>query len=177
MGEYVVYAWCDLYVPFYIGMGTTERAYHLSRNNQECMERYRNAQLKNTFSVKILEDGLSKEQAIKREKAYIKDNYSTLTNYCLGGNSMPGDLHPMYGRTHSELSKEKMRKAKQGTTRDQKTKDKISLSMSKGKIQTPHGIFNSISEASRILKLSRNCVNNRVTSKNYPFWHKTGDMK
>lgn len=95
------------------------------------------------FDHIILSTKLTKEEACELEKYFIKEMNLQNENYGYNfgeggntGNSMKGEKHPMFGRHHTEESKEKNRQAhlgKTGFVMSQEAKDKISKA-NKGKI-------------------------------------------
>jgi hypothetical protein len=153
--------------PFYIGIGKTEkRAYFIHNRNKH----WKNIAEKG-FDVQILFDDLSWEDACKKEIEFIKlygrkDNGSgILCNMTDGGDGQLGNTHNLgkkrinpefkkrmseiaKNRTYSEETREKMRLAKLGKKRPERTLEhrlKLSIVQKGKKITEEHRLNISIS--------------------------------
>ena len=102
----------------------------------------------------------TEENWIEREKYWISQ-YDNLTNLREGGGAD-------FKRTTSEETKEKIRQKNLGKITSEETKNKLRLNSTAIKISVYGITFNSIKQASIILKISDFTVNKRVKSDKYP---------
>ena len=130
INNYYVYEWIrlDTNEPFYVGKGCNDR-WKSTNSRNEYFKRIVN---KHPIAVNILHDELSEEVAFGLESYYIwlyRDIIGyEMCNFNDGGEGqtlcgeanpnygkgLHGENHPMYGKHHSEETREKMRKAKEG---------------------------------------------------------------
>ena len=97
--RYVVYAWLDDLVPFYIGKGLPERPHQERSRNPHTLAKRKSSLTKGTFSVVILLTHLTNEQACSWEKKLISEiGIENLTNFTEGGDG---------GNTQSRWSTER----------------------------------------------------------------------
>lgn len=141
----------DKNLPFYIGIGNKKdfgRAYEFKsdKRNQYWYRIYQ----KTNIEVEILFEGLTKEQAVKKEKEFITlygrvdNNTGILTNMTDGGDGVfgrittnelrekfsatkKGKLNPQYGKVVSQETRQKRSNSLKGQKRTLETKQKQSL--------------------------------------------------
>lgn len=117
MNNYYVYEWIrlDTNEPFYIGKGKENRAYVLTRGNNDHFNRIVN---KIPTAVNILHDNLTEQEALELEVWYILEYRDIigydLCNICDGGEgaTLCGDKNGMYGKNHTQESISKMSKTR-----------------------------------------------------------------
>lgn len=111
--KYYVYEWIrlDTNEPFYVGKGSNDRWRELKRQRNKW---FIHIVEKIPVAVNILHDNLDEQTAFEYEIWYIRE-YRDIMGYNLcniqdggEGHSLPGELNPMYGKTHSENAKRKM---------------------------------------------------------------------
>ncbi|WP_454868460.1 hypothetical protein [Pseudomonas farris] len=78
-GNYVYAHYDDKGTPFYIGKGNARRAWDKSRH--QLWHRYVERHLKNKYTIRILADNLSPEQAESLEDEWIAQETDTLVNW------------------------------------------------------------------------------------------------
>lgn len=151
----------DKNLPFYIGIGNKKdfaRAYEFKpdKRNQYWYRIYK----KTNIAVEILFEGLTKEQAVKKEKEFIAlygrvdNNTGILTNMTDGGDGVfgrittnelrekfaatkKGKLNPQYGKVVSQETRQKRSNSLKGQKRSLETKQKQSLaSIKSGQAKT-----------------------------------------
>lgn len=133
----------DTGAPFYVGKGYGNRCIHRDRVNNH----WKNIVNKYDFDVILLEQNLSEDDAFKYEIYWIKrigrlsDNTGPLVNITSGGDgtsgrtwsgSRIGEQNPMYGRTQSDETKQKIAKTKKGKSRPEHVQE-ILRNSGKGK--------------------------------------------
>lgn len=127
MNDYYVYEWIrlDTNEPFYVGKGRDNRCYKLTRGNNQ---HFNNIVKSVPCAVNILHENLDEQMAFDLEVWYIRE-YRDVIGYDLvnisdggSGHGLKGELngmygvhrcgkkHPMYGKHHSEETREKLRK-------------------------------------------------------------------
>lgn len=155
MKEYKVYIHRDSDGKvFYVGCSkTNDRPYRKYNPNNKYPKRtiewYEHCN--NQFTIEIIAEDLTEEQAFQMEIDLIKQygrvcDGGILVNRYIGGNegakdffrtdeykqklseSKRGENHPMYGKKHTEVTKEKMSDANKGKKRSDETKKKMSES-------------------------------------------------
>lgn len=126
----LVYSWNISGEPFYIGIGSKQRAHRRGRNPY-CNNVRQLAENSDCFEVKILEDNLTREQACEREEYYIRlfgrrDNGTgCLTNLTWGGDGVDSGSTPWNkGKQRTEQTKEKLSKAAKKAFEKQEVKNK-----------------------------------------------------
>lgn len=115
--EYYVYEWIrlDTNEPFYVGKGKGKRWKILNREYNTYFNSIVN---KYPVAVNILHDNLDEETAYGLEVWYIREYRDIigydLVNFTEGGegNAFIGENHPMYGKNHSEETKQKISEAR-----------------------------------------------------------------
>jgi len=82
-----------------------------------------------------------------------------------------GKNNPFYGKKHTEESKHKISEGNIGKKISEKSLEKLKIYNAKKskKVKINNEIFNSIMEASRILKINRKTIIYRIKSKNYNY--------
>lgn len=117
MNKKVVYLWCDLDIPFYVGKGNVDRPYSNKNRNQRILNKRKKCEMRKTFNIFIVSSGISNEYACILEKSIISNN-PQLFNYTKGGDG---------GDTFSKMSEEeKIKKRKKLSEAALKNKDKLS---------------------------------------------------
>ena len=105
---YYVYEWIrlDTNEPFYVGMGHGKRCYQLTRGNNK---HFNNIVKSIPVAVNILHDNLDRQIAFDLEVWYIREyrdiiGYESICNINDGGegNTLCGELNPMYGKNPRE---------------------------------------------------------------------------
>jgi hypothetical protein len=110
---------------FYVGFGSTSRRAHSKHDRNK---HWKNIVKKlesngSTYEVKIVKDGLSKEDALNLEIERISFWRSfgiKLSNMTNGGEGNLGGTSPMKGKKHSDESREKLRKSHLGKSSPKK---------------------------------------------------------
>lgn len=140
--------------PFYVGKGSCNRATSKKdRNNY-----WHNIVNKVGYRVKIIQNNLTKSQALNAEKFTIAlfKKFFKLTNMTDGGdggNGLKGALHPLYGIPRSQECKNKISKSLQGVSTGGKAKKGIKLSESHKKAIS-NGLKGKPKSAEHIAKVS-----------------------
>jgi NUMOD3 motif-containing protein len=133
---------------FYVGIGTTKRPYQKHRRNKF----WHNIVKKYNYVVDVVEENLTKDEAIEREKFYINKigrrdlNKGSLVNMTDGGEGTFGLVPYMKGKKHTDKTKQKMSISRKDRVITQETKDKISASHK--------GIRKGVSPANKGVKMS-----------------------
>lgn len=132
---YYVYEWIrlDTNEPFYVGKGKENRCYKLTRGNNQ---HFNNIVKSIPCAVNILHNNLDEQTAFGLECYYIW-LYKDIIGYDLvnindggEGQSLCGETHPMYGKHHSEETKDRISVSHIGKSLSKETKIKISNSIS-----------------------------------------------
>lgn len=106
--DYYVYEWIrlDTNEPFYVGMGHGKRCYQLTRGSNH---HFNNIVKSIPVAVNILHDNLDRQTAFDLEVWYIREyrdiiGYESICNINDGGegNTLCGELNPMYGKNPRE---------------------------------------------------------------------------
>lgn len=160
MNDKIVYAWTDSGLPFYIGIGTTERSKCKRNRNRYCLNKRLKAERENCFEVEILYSGLSFEEACEIECKLIQQygrldtGTGILTNMTDGGDGIKG-------YSHTKETKRKLSKSLKGTREGKNNPNHRP-------VITPYGTFNSTSEASKIIGCNQSTVSRRALNVNFP---------
>jgi group I intron endonuclease len=115
---------------------------------------------------KFSEETLKKMSIAKKGKPLTEEHKKNISK------SQSGVNHPWYGRKHSMETKLKISQTRKGTKNENhsnymKKNNPQSLSVSINGV-----IFDSIQQASDMLKISRHVLKKRLNSDNFPFWKK-----
>lgn len=152
--------------PFYIGMGTKKRM-NTSSSRSKMWNYIVN---KHGYDIIILEDNLTNEIAIEKEKYWIKKigrrnlKLGPLINFTNGGEGIDG-------YKHTEISKKNMSNKHRGKIISESTKLKMSLSKkgdNRGLFGEKHGMFgkkhsDKSKEQMSIVKIGKNTGKNHHT--------------
>lgn len=114
---YYVYEWYNEETGeiFYVGKGHGDRCRQKSKTKRNRF--FYNYTKKYKCNYRIIYDCLTEEDALKKEHETIIEYRKLgfrLTNFDDGGHvggACPGELNPMYGKTHTEEAREKIRQA------------------------------------------------------------------
>jgi hypothetical protein len=86
--------------------------------------------------------------------------------------SQAGEKHPWFGRSHTEETKEKIRIAKKGRKNPKLSEHMLNNTWNKKKISIEGISYESTSEASRILNITRAMIRGRCNSEYWKEWFK-----
>lgn len=155
----------DTNLPFYVGKGTNNRATSKKDRNQY----WHNIVNKAGFKSVIIQDGLTRQQALNAEKFVISlfkkfFKLANLTDGGDGGNGLKGELHPLYGKPRTQECKDKISNSligksflhcanRKGTVQTNETKNKISIAL-KGKKKSLEHIKNASEAFKNSIKLN-----------------------
>lgn len=111
--------------PFYIGKGSEDRMYHHFRESQKGKNPHKDCKIqkikreeRQPYAEKLY-DNLSENEAYWLEWMYINafEDFITNIDTSFGGGAGSGEQHPLYGKSHSEESKQKMSDSHKGKSR------------------------------------------------------------
>jgi DNA-binding XRE family transcriptional regulator len=114
---YGLYESKDAKFPFYIGKGNGDRMNEHFNSREKNKVHHKAHKIKKAKEngkepeARIIKDGLSEKKAYDIEYLLINIHYEDLTNIrkCWGRGASSGENHPMYGKSHSKETIEKMK--------------------------------------------------------------------